>query len=203
MDSLGNLAEVAPIRPSHLPRVCAVGVAIAIYGLAFFPLFHVVGPAAFLLGVIPGVTSGGLLGVWGGVIAVLVTTAMDCLLAVTGNILLIDDEAAVRVVTNRLLTDLGQHVITADSGRRGLELFAQHQSTIDLVLLDLTMPELSGAEVLQELRHIRNDVQVVVTSGFHPSNAHDLLTSPNVVGFLEKPHNMANLEAIVATIFAD
>jgi two-component system cell cycle sensor histidine kinase/response regulator CckA len=121
----------------------------------------------------------------------------------SGNILIIDDEAAVRVVTNRLLQDLGQRVMTADSGRRGVELYRQHYSTIDLVLLDLTMPELSGAEVLDELRQIRHDVSVVVTSGFHPSDAADLLTMPNVVGFLEKPHTVANLEAIVASVFAN
>jgi two-component system, cell cycle sensor histidine kinase and response regulator CckA len=118
----------------------------------------------------------------------------------TGSILLIDDEAAVRVVTNRLLSDLGQRVMTAPSGRRGLELYRQHHATIDLVVLDLTMPDLSGAEVLTELRQIRQDVAVVVTSGFHPSNATDLLKLPNVLGFLEKPHTSANLEAIVATL---
>lgn len=130
-------------------------------------------------------------------------TPMDLSPARSGSILLIDDEAAVRVVTNRLLMDLGQRVMTADSGRRGLELFKQHCATIDLVVLDLTMPELSGAEVLAELRRIRHDVNVVVTSGFHPSNAADLLNLPNVIGFLEKPHTVADLEAIVATVFAN
>jgi two-component system cell cycle sensor histidine kinase/response regulator CckA len=130
-------------------------------------------------------------------------TPTDLKLSRSASILLIDDEAAVRVVTNRLLTDLGQRVMTADGGRRGLELFRQHHATIDLVLLDLTMPDLSGAEVLDELRRIRQDVNVVVTSGFHPSNASDLLSRPNVVGFLEKPHNSANLEAIVASMFAN
>lgn len=130
-------------------------------------------------------------------------TPVDLRPSRSGNILLIDDEVAVRVVTHRLLVDLGQRVITADSGRRGIELFKQHHATIDLVVLDLTMPELSGAEVLQELRRIREDVSVVVTSGFHPSNASDLLALPNVIGFLEKPHSTANLEAIVATMFAN
>ncbi|MGC4064003.1 MAG: hypothetical protein QM784_05070 [Polyangiaceae bacterium] len=51
-----------------------------------------------------------------------------------GQILLIDDEAAVRVVTNRLLVDFGQRVLTADSGRKGLEIFREHYAKIDLVL---------------------------------------------------------------------
>lgn len=130
-------------------------------------------------------------------------TPMELVPSRSGNILIIDDEVAVRVVTNRLLTDLGQRVLAADGGRRGIELFRQNQSKIDLVLLDMTMPEISGAEVLDELRRIRKDVRVVVTSGFHPSNASNLLGMPNVIGFLEKPHTMANLEAIVATVFAN
>lgn len=116
-----------------------------------------------------------------------------------GCILLIDDEPAVRIVTRRLLQDLGQRVLTAADGHRGLEQFRQHHATIDLVLLDLTMPELSGAEVLAGLREISSDVHVVVTSGFHPSDASALLKLPNVVGFLEKPHTIANLESIVSS----
>lgn len=130
-------------------------------------------------------------------------TPTDLKVSRAASILLIDDEAAVRIVTNRLLLDLGQRVMTADSGRRGLELYRQHHASIDLVLLDLTMPELSGPEVLDELRRIRHDVSVVVTSGFHPSNVSEVLQSPNVVGFLEKPHTLANLEAIVASIFSN
>lgn len=114
-----------------------------------------------------------------------------------GCILLIDDEPAVRIVTQRLLVDLGQKVLIAEDGRRGLDLFAQHHAKIDLVLLDLTMPELSGADVLAKLRELNRNVNVVVTSGFHPSDASALLKLPNVVGFLEKPHTAANLESIV------
>ena len=98
---------------------------------------------------------------------------------------------------------VAQRVMTADSGQCGLDLFRQHHSTIDLVLLDLTMPELSGAEVLHDLGRIRHDVNGVVTSGFHPSNAADLHKLPNVLGFLEKPHTMANLEAIEATLLSN
>lgn len=119
------------------------------------------------------------------------------------NILLIDDEVAIRVVTTRLLTELGQKVYTASTGQKGIEIFRQHWETIDLVLLDLTMPELSGAEVLAELCRLHKNVAVVITSGFHPSNATELLQLPNVKGFLEKPHTLANLEAIVGSVIAD
>jgi signal transduction histidine kinase/CheY-like chemotaxis protein len=116
------------------------------------------------------------------------------------NILLIDDEPAVRVVTGRLLNELGHNVMTADSGQRGLELFSEQPDAIDLVLLDLTMPEAPGEQILEELRLVRPDVSVVLTSGFPAQDASKLLRVPNVIGFLDKPHTLGNLELVLAAL---
>jgi len=116
------------------------------------------------------------------------------------NILLIDDEPAVRVVTGRLLKELGHVVTTADSGRRGLELFSEQPDAIDLVVLDLTMPETPGEQILDELRLVRSDVPVVITSGFQAQDASKLLQAPNVIGFLDKPHTLGNLELVLAAL---
>jgi two-component system, cell cycle sensor histidine kinase and response regulator CckA len=112
-------------------------------------------------------------------------------------VLLIDDEPAVRLVTRKLLTELGRRVVTAECGQRGIDLFVKCQRDIDLVLLDLTMPDLSGAEVLSRLRNIEPNVHVIITSGFQPTDAQYLTSEPNVLGFLEKPHTLANLEAVL------
>lgn len=114
------------------------------------------------------------------------------------SVLLVDDEPAVRVVTGRLLRELGHHVVTAESGRRALDLFREQRDRIDLIVLDLTMPERSGEQILDELVQVREDVPVVITSGFQASDASQLLGRPNVIGFLEKPHTLGNLETIVA-----
>jgi two-component system, cell cycle sensor histidine kinase and response regulator CckA len=116
------------------------------------------------------------------------------------NILLIDDEPAVRVVTGRLLNELGHSVMTADSGQRGLELFSQQPDAIDLVVLDLTMPEKPGDQVLDELRLVRDNVPVVITSGFQAQDASKLLQVPNVIAFLDKPHTLNNLESVLAAL---
>ena len=116
------------------------------------------------------------------------------------NILLIDAEPAVRAVTARLLGELGQRVLTADSGRVGLELFSKQPDAIDLVVLDLTMPEQSGEQILDALRDVRDDVPVVITSGFAATDATKLLGAPNVVGFLNKPHTLTNLEMVLASV---
>ncbi len=116
------------------------------------------------------------------------------------NILLIDDEPAVRLVTGRMLGELGHRVVTAESGRRGLELLQQRSDAIDLVVLDLTMPEQSGEQTLEKLRSVHANLPVVITSGFHAEDASQLLQLPNVVGFLDKPHTMTSLEMLLASV---
>jgi two-component system cell cycle sensor histidine kinase/response regulator CckA len=116
------------------------------------------------------------------------------------SILLIDDEPAVRLVTGRMLSELGHQVVTADSGRRGLELLKQQPDAIDLVVLDLTMPEQSGEQTLHQLRVVRSNIPVVITSGFQAEDASMLLQMPNVVGFLDKPHTMTSLEMLLASV---
>jgi two-component system cell cycle sensor histidine kinase/response regulator CckA len=116
------------------------------------------------------------------------------------SILLIDDEPAVRLVTGRMLSELGHRVLTADGGRRGLELLVQQPDAIDLVVLDLTMPEQSGQQVLEQLRAVRSDIPVVITSGFQEEDASMLLRMPNVIGFLDKPHTMTSLEMLLASV---
>jgi PAS domain S-box-containing protein len=116
------------------------------------------------------------------------------------SILLIDDEPAVRLVTGRMLSELGHRVVTADSGRRGLELFTAEPDAIDLVVLDLTMPEQTGEHTLDQLRDVRRNIPVVITSGFQAEDASTLLQMPNVVGFLDKPHTMTSLEMLLASV---
>lgn len=119
------------------------------------------------------------------------------------SILLIDDEPAVRLVTGRMLSELGHQVLTADSGPRGVELLAKEPDAIDLVVLDLTMPEQSGEQTLERLHAVRSNLPVVITSGFQAEDASALLQRPNVVGFLDKPHTITNLEMLLAAVAQD
>ena len=115
-------------------------------------------------------------------------------------ILLIDDEPAVRLVTGRMLSELGHRVVTADSGARGLQLLEEQPESVDLVILDLTMPEHSGEQTLEQLRLVRSDLPVVISSGFQATDASLLLKQPYVVGFLEKPHTMTGMEMLLASV---
>ena len=68
------------------------------------------------------------------------------------------------------------------------------------MVLDLTMPETPGEQILEDLRLVRGDVPVVITSGFHAHDASKLLHVPNVIGFLDKPHTLSNLEMVLAAL---
>jgi CheY-like chemotaxis protein len=99
-----------------------------------------------------------------------------------------------------MLTELGHTVVTAETGKRGVELLQEKPDSFDLIVLDLTMPEQSGEQTLAQLRVVRGGLPVVITSGFQAEDASMLLQLPAVVGFLDKPHTLTNLEMLLGSV---
>ncbi len=101
-------------------------------------------------------------------------------------ILLIDDEAEVRMLCQIVLEGAGYHVLTAESGRQGLRLL-QHEQ-VDLILVDIFMPEMDGLEIIQLLHKSRPACKIIAMSGdswewnyldtAKHFGAHDTLTKP-------------------------
>jgi two-component system cell cycle sensor histidine kinase/response regulator CckA len=83
-----------------------------------------------------------------------------------GTILVVDDEEGVRRVAGRTLERAGYRVLLAEDGPRGVELFRTQSGGVDAVLLDLTMPDVNGHQVLEALRILDPGVRVILTSGF-------------------------------------
>ncbi|MEA3409649.1 MAG: ATP-binding protein, partial [Candidatus Eisenbacteria bacterium] len=83
-----------------------------------------------------------------------------------GTVLLVDDEDAVRDIGMRLLEQAGFEVVGAADGCEAVDYYREHSGDVSCVLLDLTMPKMGGEETFQELRKIRGDVRVVLSSGF-------------------------------------
>ncbi|MEJ2039431.1 MAG: PAS domain S-box protein, partial [Desulfosarcinaceae bacterium] len=81
-------------------------------------------------------------------------------------ILLVDDEQMVLEVGRDLLEHLGYEVICADSGQKALDIFRRDPGAVDLVLLDMVMPEMGGKEIFQAMRKIRFDIPVLLCSGY-------------------------------------
>jgi PAS domain S-box-containing protein len=83
-----------------------------------------------------------------------------------GTILLVDDEESLTALGTRMLEHLGFTVLTAADGMQAVELYRERGKEIDLVLMDLTMPHMDGAEAFGELRRLNPEVRVVLASGY-------------------------------------
>ena len=103
-------------------------------------------------------------------------------------ILVVDDHDDVVEVAQAFLERAGHCVVTASGGNAAIEIFRERGHEIDAVLLDLTMPDTSGEEVLIELQRIRPDVRVIISTGYAAPAASKLLASHGVVGFVRKPY---------------
>lgn len=113
-------------------------------------------------------------------------------------VLIIDDEEPVREAVSDILDMEGVPVLVAADGALGLELYRQWQAEVRLVLLDLSMPGLSGEETFHALRRINPDVRVVLSSGYSQTEAARRFINEPVAGFLQKPYDV---EALIAEVW--
>jgi len=107
-----------------------------------------------------------------------------------GCVLVIDDQESVVDVMECLLRAAGHRVVGCTSGRAGIEIFRERADEIDAVLLDLTMPDADGEQVLEALRRIRPDVRVVISTGHDASFVEERVRA-QATGFLRKPFDPA------------
>ncbi|HVU49102.1 MAG TPA: response regulator [Polyangia bacterium] len=117
-----------------------------------------------------------------------------------GLALLVDDDAGVRGAARRMFELLGFRVLEAANGRQGADLFARHAQEIRVVLLDMTMPEMSGEETFRELRRVRDDVAVILTSGYNEIEATRRFVTKGLAGFLQKPFTPDELASKLAAV---
>ena len=113
-------------------------------------------------------------------------------------ILLVDDEPPVRRVTERVLTRWGYQVLTAASGAEALALAEHHRGRIDLLISDLSMPEMNGHELAVALRARRPEISVLFLSGQSPGSAS--ATPGSDEPFLQKPFTVEELTAKVREV---
>ncbi len=113
--------------------------------------------------------------------------------AAAGTILVVDDEEAIRNSARFLLESLGFTVLTAGDGIEALAAFQARPVEISAVLVDLTMPRLSGADTIRELRTLRPDVPIIVTSGHLQNETFQQLQNSGPIGFIQKPYRGSEL----------
>ncbi|HNR94962.1 MAG TPA: response regulator [Kiritimatiellia bacterium] len=102
-------------------------------------------------------------------------------------ILIIEDEPMICRLMDRLLTKTGYEVLTAETGTEGIGKFREHIEDISLVILDMSLPKLNGAEVLKILRQEKPGSKVLLSSGWVPAEVDALFADNRPDGFLPKP----------------
>jgi CheY-like chemotaxis protein len=117
-------------------------------------------------------------------------------------ILVIDDEAPVRDAASDILTDRGFVVMTANGGEEGIAALCCQGTRIGMVLLDLKMPGMNGAETYRRLRQIEPTIKVIFTSGYSESELSTDVHNAEGVDFLAKPYSAESLAEHVHKMMA-
>jgi PAS domain S-box-containing protein len=111
----------------------------------------------------------------------------------SGTILVVDDDDGVRTVATLSLERAGFRVVAAGDGEEGVAALRERAGEIDAVLLDMTMPRLSGAETCHLIRQMQPELPIVLTSGYTEPDAITRFAADDVAGFLQKPFSPATL----------
>jgi PAS domain S-box-containing protein len=115
----------------------------------------------------------------------------------SGTVLVVDDEKSLRMTARAILQELGYTVLLAENGRQALDLFSADPSAIDLVLLDMVMPQMNGRDCFDAMQKIDPDVRVILASGFAQEKDIEQMTAAGLRGFLAKPYRMADLSRMI------
>jgi signal transduction histidine kinase len=128
------------------------------------------------------------------------STAQEPLPRGTEHILLVDDEKSIADVTTSMLERLGYKVTVRISSYDALEAFRNLADRIDLVIADLTMPQMTGLQLYREIKMIRPDIKVIICTGFSEQLDSSKSKAIGIEGFLHKPVVMADLARCVRTV---
>jgi signal transduction histidine kinase/CheY-like chemotaxis protein len=117
-----------------------------------------------------------------------------------GTVLVVDDEETVRAVASRMLQAQGFQVVTAPEGSKALALFREQE--FQMVLLDLTMPHMSGEETFREIRQLQPNARILLMSGYSEQEATNRFTGKGLSGFVQKPFTPESLLAKLMEVLA-
>ena len=121
----------------------------------------------------------------------------------SGTILLVDDEEVIIEVNKAMLETLGYTVIPALGGKEGVAIYQRSENLIDMVILDMIMPDLSGGEVFDRLKAINANVKVLLSSGYSLTEQAESILARGCLGFIQKPFNIEQLSLKIQEILEE
>jgi len=111
----------------------------------------------------------------------------------TETILLVDDEPGILAVSKVILESLGYSVYEAQNGGEAIRIYQEKKDMIDLVVLDMIMPGLSGSEVFDHIRELNPSVKVILSSGYSLNDQAQQIMSKGCQGFIQKPFDLTGI----------
>ncbi len=108
-------------------------------------------------------------------------------------LLLVDDEKTNLNAVAELLKTLGYRVLRAQTGLEAIEIFRSHQEDVELIILDMIMPGMSGGETFERLKEIKPDIKVILSSGYSINGQADKILKMGCQGFIQKPFHAGEL----------
>ena len=108
-------------------------------------------------------------------------------------VLFVDDEEMITEVAEDLLRLLGYEVLIAESGKEAIKIYEENKERIDLVILDMIMPDMSGGEAYDRLKVINPEVKVLLSSGYSGNGQATEILNRGCMGFIQKPFKMKEL----------
>ena len=115
-------------------------------------------------------------------------------------VLFVDDEEMIIDVGNQILSQLGYNVMLARGGKEALKFYQENQNKIDLVILDMIMPDLPGGEVYDRLRALNPKVKVLLCSGYSIDGQANEILQRCCDGFIQKPFNLEQFSQLIREI---
>ncbi len=120
----------------------------------------------------------------------------------SGKVLVVDDEPVAREVAQATLESAGFEVLLAANGLDALEVVRRQGEKIAAVLLDLSMPQLDGAETSREMRRLCPEIRIILCTGYSEQTADELVAGRDVSGFLHKPYSPSSLIDVLREVVA-
>jgi signal transduction histidine kinase/CheY-like chemotaxis protein len=117
-----------------------------------------------------------------------------------GTILLVDDEERIMDVGTKVLTRLGYTVLEARDGGECVEIYKENKDKIDLVMLDMVMPGMSGGEAYDKMKEINPNVKVLLSSGYRIESQAKEILSRGCDAFIHKPFSMKELSQAISEV---
>ena len=118
------------------------------------------------------------------------------------SVLIIDDEEAVAKTIKDMLTGFGFTVTTCYSGREAVEIYRMNWKTINIIIIDMVMPDFDGRETFFKMREINPNLSTIISSGFALTKEIELMLKAGANTFLQKPYNQQELVGQIEKILA-